>query len=86
MPVISLFFGIRISMYWEDHAPPHFHAQYAEYEASIDINAGCVLKGFLPQRQLKYVLAWCHLHQDELMQDWELARISEPLVRIAPLQ
>ena len=56
MPEISLFGGIRITMYFTDHNPPHFHAEYGGYEASIDIQEGCVRKGSLPNRQLKYVL------------------------------
>lgn len=80
MPLLSLFFGIRISMYYDDHNPPHFHAEYAEREALVDILHGCVMRGSLPNRQLKLVLAWTELHRDELMQDWELAKTGqEPL-------
>ena len=28
MPEISLFYGIRVTMYYDDHNPPHFHAEY----------------------------------------------------------
>lgn len=82
---ISLFFGIRITMYYDDHNPPHFHAEYAGYHALVDIENGCVIRGFLPNRQLKLVLAWSELHRDELMQNWELAVDGEELVRIDPL-
>lgn len=85
MPEISLFFGIRITMYYEDHNPPHFHAQYAGRTALIDIESGYVIRGALPGRQLKFVLAWAELHRDELMQNWELAASGEPLNSIAPL-
>ena len=37
MPTISQFFGIIIQMFWNEHAPPHFHAQYGEHEAIINI-------------------------------------------------
>ena len=42
-------------------------------------------KGALPSRQLKLILAWCVLHQDELMQNWELSKDGKPLNRINPL-
>ena len=85
MPEISLFGGIRITMYFDDHNPPHFHAEYAGHTAVLDIREGCVIKGALPGRQLKYVLAWAEMHQDELMQNWELSRKKETLRRIPPL-
>lgn len=44
-----------------------------------------VLRGAFPARQLKFVLAWAEIHQDELMQDWELAKDNQPLIKIAPL-
>ena len=85
MPLISLFFGIRITMYYDDHNPPHFHAENAGHRALVDIVEGCVIRGSLPARQLKLVLAWAELHKDELMQNWELAVDGEELVKIDPL-
>ena len=85
MPEISLFYGIRITMNFTDHNPPHFHAEYADHKAMIDILEAKANKGYLPSKQLKIVLAWCEIHKDELMQDWELARDSKPLNRINPL-
>ena len=85
MPEISLFRGIRITMYYSDHNPPHFHAEYAGYKCLVDVLSGCVLQGALPSRQLKLVLAWNELHRDELMQNWALAQDARPLNRIDPL-
>ena len=68
-----------------DHNPPHFHAEYNGNKAIVDINAARVIKGALPSRQLKLILAWCVIHQDELMQNWELAKDMKPLNRINPL-
>lgn len=85
MPEISLFAGIRITMYFKDHAPPHFHAEYAGESAAVNIQECSVMSGSLPNRQLKYVLAWAEMHRDELMQDWELARSERTLNRISPL-
>lgn len=85
MPEICKFGGIRITMYYDDHNPPHFHAQYGSQKALFDIQGGFVISGGLPSRQLKYVLAWAEMHKDELMQNWELAKDNLPLVKIAPL-
>lgn len=85
MPEISLFNGIKITMYGDDHNPPHFHAEYAEFKAMIDIQEGVVIRGKLPNRQLKFVLAWCELHRDELMNNWELSKSNKPMNRINPL-
>ena len=85
MPEISLFYGIRITMYYNDHNPPHFHAEYAGRKALVDVQSGCILLGALPARQLKLVLAWNELHRDELMQNCELSKSGRPLNRIAPL-
>ena len=85
MPEISLFYGILVTMYYEDRNPPHFHAEYNGNNALIDIVEARVLKGALPSRQLKLILAWCVIHQDELMQNWELSKDGLPLNRINPL-
>ena len=73
MPEISLFYGIRITMYYNDHNPPHFHAEYAGRKVLVDVQSGCILRGALPARQLKLVLAWNELHRDELMEYWDLS-------------
>ena len=43
MPFISEFFGIKIYMYWDEHAPPHFHAEYANMKALISIRDAVVM-------------------------------------------
>ena len=86
MPVIALFFGIRVTTYWNDHQPPHFRAEYGEFKTIVDIQEGVAISGYLPRRQLMLVLAWAELHKDELMQDWELARDGKPLHSIEGLR
>ena len=57
MPTLSVFYGILIQMFFQDHAPPHFHALYAEHEALIDIRAlKDRLEGQLPRRALALVM------------------------------
>jgi len=85
MPEISLFYGIRITMNWNEHNPPHFHVDYAEFRATVLIQECIIDRGFLPNKQLKIVLAWCEIHKDDLMQNWELSRLSQPMNAINPL-
>ena len=85
MPIISHFLGIIITMYWEDHAPPHFHAKYGGYEITVDIKSG-VVEGKFPKRALKHVLEWSDLHQEELLQDWELCQKNQMPAPIEPLE
>ena len=86
MPAISRFFGIVIAMYYNDHAPPHFHARYGEYEATFSIDTLAVLEGSLPRRAGALVLEWASQHREELVRDWELARQALPLQAIPPLE
>lgn len=83
MPVISYFFGIYIRMYHDDHNPPHFHVEYQGHEALIGIENGELLEGSLPNKALKLVRDWVKEHQQELMNDWQLAVQLKPLQRIA---
>ena len=85
MPEISRFLGIIIRMHYREHAPPHFHAEYGEYEITIEINTG-VVNGKFPRRALSAVLEWYNLHQAELHEDWELAQQHQPLNNIEPLE
>lgn len=86
MPTISRFFGVVISMYHNDHAPPHFHASYGDAEAVIVIETLAVLVSRLPPRVLGLVLEWATLHRRDLRENWELAREDQPLRRIPPLE
>lgn len=85
MPCISQFFGIAIYMYYRDHAPPHFHALYAEHEAEIEIATANLLDGGLPRRVRGLVTEWALAHQLELQRNWNLARTGQPLNPVPPL-
>lgn len=86
MPEIARFFGIIIAMYYNDHAPAHFHARYGSHQVVIDIETLAVIEGGLPPRALGLVTEWAALHRAELKADWERARRFEPLNPIAPLE
>jgi hypothetical protein len=85
VPEISRFLGIIVTMYYKDHAPPHFHAKYGEFLLSVEIETG-VLTGHFPKRALRLVLEWYELHKTELIEDWRLARLEKPLNAIPPLE
>ena len=85
MPEISRFLGIVIYMYYREHAPPHFHAEYGEYEITVEIHSG-IVTGEFPRRALNAVLEWYALHNDELATVWERARQKLALNRVDPLE
>ena len=89
MPTIVLFFNLKIMMFWNDHAPPHFHAAYVgqDEDTIIDIRSPEVIQqGSLKRRALGLVLDWAELHRDEQLANWELARRGKPLNQIAALE
>lgn len=85
VPVISRFLGIAISILYDDHDPPHFHATYGGQRISVHIRDGAV-KGRFPRRAQTLVLEWLALNRDALLEDWDLALRGEPLKPIAPLE
>ena len=85
MPQISRFLGIIIKMFFDDHNPPHFHAEYNEYKAEIGINDLTVLRGELPARILGLVVEWAELHKVELHDNWQRMENEQPFNDIAPL-
>jgi hypothetical protein len=85
MPTISMFYGIMIQMFWNDHAPPHFHALYGEFEVLINIRTLEVIKGTMPRRALTLVLEWASLHRAELIEDWTLCEQNQMPKKISPL-
>ena len=85
MPELSRFLGIVIYMYYREHAPPHFHAEYGEFEITVDIETG-VVTGKFPRRALNLVLEWYSLHKAELSENWSRAEQKDPLKAIRPLE
>ena len=86
MPEISRFLGIVIKMFFDDHNPPHFHAEYGGDVALIDIRNLSVFSGRLPPRVIGLVIEWASVHQQELFVDWDRARVQQELLKIAPLE
>jgi Domain of unknown function (DUF4160) len=86
MPRICQFYGIAVYLYYRDHAPPHFHAIYAEYEAEVDIATAAVVEGRLPRRAQSLVMEWAAARRQERLHNWERARAGQPLNLIEPLE
>ncbi len=85
MPEISRFLGIVIYMYFNDHNPAHFHVQYNDYRAIIDIEKLTILEGNLPARILGLVIEWAELHQNELKHNWNSLITTGNYEKISPL-
>ena len=89
MAIISMFYGIIISMYYLDnkrHNLPHIHVKYQDEEAVISIMGGQLLEGTLKINKMKLVQAWVEIHNDELLANWELASKGEAIFKIDPLK
>jgi Domain of unknown function (DUF4160) len=89
MPVISMFYGIVILMYYFDnqkHHRPHIHVKYQDDEAVITIPEGELLEGKIQRSKLKLIQAWIEIHQDELMANWQLAVEGQQVFKIDPLR
>jgi hypothetical protein len=72
-------------MFFNDHAPPHFHARYGEFEVTIEISTLKVIQGQLPGRALNLVEEWAIIHKEELLEDWRLCRENNSPAKIDPL-
>jgi len=85
MPIISRFFGIIIRMFYDEHNPPHLHAEYQGKKAVLDFN-GNILKGNLDSRTAtKLVREWIDLRFEDLEEDWQLATNGQEMNKIDPL-
>ena len=88
MPIVLQFYGIIISMYFNDtdkHHLPHIHVQYAEYRCSIDLD-GNILSGTIPNKQKKLVFAWIELRKEELITLWNMLQSGNGAFTIEPLK
>lgn len=86
MPEISRFFGIVITMYFNDHRPPHFHVRYERYRAKVCIADAVVIDGDLPHRVALLVARWVEIHRQELYRNWTSLASRGTFARIAPLE
>lgn len=88
MPTISMFFGIIIRMYYapKEHNPPHIHVYYNDYIVILNILDLEIIGGEIPTKQLRLVLAWMEIHQEELLANWKLCQNGEKPFKIESLK
>jgi hypothetical protein len=70
MPTVAIIDGMKIKFYFDEHPPPHFHAEYAEHEAVISLDTLEIVAGTLPRSQYRKVVAWCRTRKRELLRAW----------------
>ncbi|MBN8545586.1 MAG: DUF4160 domain-containing protein [Ignavibacteria bacterium] len=85
MPEISRFYGIIITMYYNDHNPPHFHARYGDDVVLISIEDLEIIEGNFPSRASNMVLEWAKKNKSKLQENWDNIRNEKPVFRIDPL-
>lgn len=88
MPALSMFYGIIVRMQSERggrHNKPHIHAIYGDDEIVISFT-GEILEGNFPNKQMKLLLAWIALHEEELEANWRLLSAGEGYFKIDPLR
>ena len=84
MPEICRFDGICVYVYFSDHNPPHFHAEYAEFRLKVNIRNISVSDGYMPPRVTRRILSCAREHQSELMDAWDAVMGGRTPARIAP--
>ncbi len=82
MPTISRFQGVVVQMFYNDHPPPHFHAQYNEDEVIVGISPLEVLRGEVPGNIMRKILPWALQYREELEANWGCAREGKALEQI----
>ncbi len=85
MPIISVFFGIVIRMFYKEHEPAHFHAEYQGQQGKFDLDGGMVVGNIQSGTALRLIREWASLHRRELEANWENMKAGRPPERVAPL-
>lgn len=86
MPEICRFFGIIIRMFFDDHNPPHFHAEFCGHKALFDFRGNIIKGDLISKTATRLVREWIDSRVNELEEDWNLATKHLPLKEIAPLE
>jgi hypothetical protein len=83
MPEVSSFHGIRVTMYYNDHPPPHFHVRYGGQKAIVTIDSPRIWDGSIPLTQFNLIKEWAIENYETLNENWNLARQKQPLKHIS---
>ena len=85
MPEVSRFLGINVRLYYRDEGPPHIHAEYGDYEVTLDVETGDV-NGTFPRRAMAALVEWYNMHKAELVEAAQKAAEEHQLDWIEPLE
>jgi hypothetical protein len=83
MAKLAIVDAVKLFMYPNDHAPPHFHALFAEYHAVIDVETLTMVRGHIPRAKLRSILAWAAPRRSQLAEAWNLTQARMPAGPIA---
>jgi Domain of unknown function (DUF4160) len=89
MPILSIFYGIIVRMYYADnkqHHVPHIHVEFGDEKAVFSIEDGKLLAGKFPKNKTRLVEAWIEIHREDLKANWKLAVKGEEVFKIDPLK
>ena len=86
MPIISAFFGIVIRMFYREHEPPHFHAEYQGQQARFDFDGKMMAGEISSKTARRLIKQWASAHRGELEANWKKMKEGRTLERIAPLE
>jgi len=86
VPIIAVFFGIVVRMFYKEHEPAHFHAEHQGQDAKFDFT-GKLLAGSIQSRTaVRLIRQWAVLHRAELEANWAKMKAGRPLDKIPPLE
>jgi hypothetical protein len=85
MPYVSMFFGIIIRMFYSEHNPPHFHAEYQGSEGIFSFEGKMIKGNIRSNTVLKLINEWSILHKMELEENWKNIADKAPINKIEPL-
>jgi hypothetical protein len=86
VPIISIFFGIVVRMYYKEHEPAHFHAEHQGQDGKFDFSGKMIAGNIQSKTALRLIREWAVLHRAELEANWARMKAGQPLDKIAPLE
>jgi len=86
MPAISIFFGIVIKMFYNDHEPAHFHAEYQGQRGKFSLSGRMETGNIQSRTARRLIKQWAIAHQAEIKDNWRRMQDGQPLEQIPPLQ
>jgi len=85
VPVISVFFGIVIRMFYKEHGLPHFHAEHQGQQATFTFDGELLAGSIRSHTALRLIKEWAGAHEAELQANWRAMETGDAMDRIEPL-